>query len=249
MSPATSNPAPAKKVRTTTPNPRFTTRFNSGFTPTSWNAKGFSGPPRIRLGHTRKGSSLRLRSPYGKRNPRTLWQDYEDALREAQAIIATAWKHCLPSGRLQALPLVYACVKQLRASDDLTMIPELGRSKRDVMYGSIRTVAQLANTDTDSFAIGSKTCSSGIGPDTLRKFQHAQAVDAKDGSPTRAHLSLSQHERELFFDIEVDPMRDICYLHGFVERLAATTRRNYSFSSPKCHAGGRERAFAEAWAT
>ena len=23
---------------------------------------------------------------------------------------------------------------------------------------------------------------------------------------------------ELFFDIEVDPMRDICYLHGFVER-------------------------------
>ena len=23
---------------------------------------------------------------------------------------------------------------------------------------------------------------------------------------------------ELFFDIEVDPMRDHCYLHGFVER-------------------------------
>jgi hypothetical protein len=23
---------------------------------------------------------------------------------------------------------------------------------------------------------------------------------------------------ELFFDIEVDPLRDICHLHGFVER-------------------------------
>jgi hypothetical protein len=25
-------------------------------------------------------------------------------------------------------------------------------------------------------------------------------------------------ELELFFDIEVDPMRDLCYLHGIVER-------------------------------
>ena len=31
-------------------------------------------------------------------------------------------------------------------------------------------------------------------------------------------LNLPVSERELFFDIEVDPMQDFCYLHGFVER-------------------------------
>jgi len=34
----------------------------------------------------------------------------------------------------------------------------------------------------------------------------------------RAPVVIPSAARELFFDIEVDPMRDICYLHGFVER-------------------------------
>ena len=31
-------------------------------------------------------------------------------------------------------------------------------------------------------------------------------------------VELPDSERELFFDIEVDPMQNFCYLHGFVER-------------------------------
>jgi predicted RecB family nuclease len=34
----------------------------------------------------------------------------------------------------------------------------------------------------------------------------------------RAPVRLPKAEVELFFDIEVDPMRDICYLHGLIER-------------------------------
>ncbi len=31
-------------------------------------------------------------------------------------------------------------------------------------------------------------------------------------------MSLDLSPLELFFDVEVDPLRDVCYLHGFVER-------------------------------
>ena len=30
--------------------------------------------------------------------------------------------------------------------------------------------------------------------------------------------NLPLSKTELFFDVETDPMRDVCYLHGFVER-------------------------------
>ena len=55
---------------------------------------------------------------------------------------------------------------------------------------------------------------------------------------------------ELFFDIEVDPMRDICYLHGFVERRNGdnTTERFVSFFADDPTEEAEHRAFADAWA-
>jgi predicted RecB family nuclease len=54
----------------------------------------------------------------------------------------------------------------------------------------------------------------------------------------------------LFFDIEVDPMGDICYLHGFVERLNGenASERFVAFVAETAKAAEEERAFAEAWA-
>jgi predicted RecB family nuclease len=71
---------------------------------------------------------------YGKRNPHTLWQDYSDAVSEVRTIV---------SGETQTLPAYSAvckncvwytaCIDRLTKSDDLTLIPRLGRSKRDVL--------------------------------------------------------------------------------------------------------------------
>ncbi|MFZ0694190.1 MAG: PD-(D/E)XK nuclease family protein, partial [Alphaproteobacteria bacterium] len=72
---------------------------------------------------------------YGKRNARTLWQDYQEALAEAREIVA---------GTLQTLPAYSsgvckncvwysACLRRLSDANDLTLIPELGRAKRDTM--------------------------------------------------------------------------------------------------------------------
>jgi hypothetical protein len=49
-------------------------------------------------------------------------------------------------------------------------------------------------------------------------FARAQLLST-DGEPYwRAPVLIPSAARELFFDVEVDSMRDICYLHGFVER-------------------------------
>jgi predicted RecB family nuclease len=193
-----------------------------------------------------------FQTPYGKRSPRTLWQDYDDALREAQAIISKSMTTLPAFGAVCKLCHWYtACVRRLKETDDLTTIPELGRSKRDVMYASIQTVAQLASTDLASFISGSKSVFPGIGPDTLRKFhERAKLLSEKDSKAyTRAPIVFPRHDRELFFDIEVDPMRDICYLHGFVERLRCdnTTEKFASTFAEAATPEAEKRAFADAW--
>ena len=60
----------------------------------------------------------------------------------------------------------------------------------------------------------------GIGSDRLRLFQ-ARAAILKASPPKpylRTPVVLNLSPVELFFDIEVDPLRGVCYLHGFIER-------------------------------
>jgi predicted RecB family nuclease len=190
--------------------------------------------------------------PYGRRSPRTLWDNYEDALHEAQAIISRTMT-TLPAFSAACKPCHWytACVRRLKETDDLTTIPELGRSKRDVMYGSVRTVSQFANADPQNFIKGSKSVFAGIGSETLSKFhQRAKLLSKSDGRPyTRAPILFPHHDRELFFDIEVDPMRDIYYLHGFVERLQRdnSTETFVSAFAEAATPEAEKRAFADAW--
>lgn len=192
-------------------------------------------------------------SLYGTRNPRTLWQDYQETLDQALAIVgATTTTIPAYAGVCKLCHWYSACVKRLQDIDDLTMIPELGRSKRDVMYGRVKTVSQLAKSDIDSFLAGKKTTFAGIGPDTLRKF-HERAkllTDSKSRPYTRTKIQFPDNDRELFFDIEVDPMRDICYLHGFVERRGRdnVTERFVSALAEEPTPDAEKKAFSEAWA-
>lgn len=193
-----------------------------------------------------------FQTPYGKRSPRTLWEDYKDALLEAQGVISRSITTLPAYGAVCKLCHWYtACVRRLKETDDLTMIPELGRSKRDVMYRNVQTVSQLASVDSESFVIASKTVFAGIGPDMLRKFQErAKLLSAKEGKAyTRAPIVFPRHDRELFFDIEVDPMRDICYLHGFVERFRGdnATENFISAFAETATPEAEKKAFTDAW--
>jgi predicted RecB family nuclease len=57
-------------------------------------------------------------------------------------------------------------------------------------------------------------------------------------------------DKELFFDIEVDPMRDVCYLHGFVERTHGDngSEKFVGFFADDPTPEAEEQAFRAAWA-
>jgi predicted RecB family nuclease len=62
-------------------------------------------------------------------------------------------------------------------------------------------------------------------------------------------VTLPQSQVEIFFDIEIDPLRGYCYLHGMLERRDGdnrTERFHAFFASDPSEAAERE-AFAGAW--
>lgn len=191
--------------------------------------------------------------PQGQRTPRSLWMDYQGCLQAARSIVAQQ------GGTLPAYgapcKLCYwrtACLHTLRQSDDLTLIPELGRSKRDTISSRVVTITDLANTDLACFLEGPKTVFPGIGIKTLEKL-HRRARLVKEPHPRPRLLepvTFPEADLEIFFDIETDPLRDVCYLHGFLERRPRDS--NHETYIP-CFAEGpspeaEEDVFQRAWA-
>jgi predicted RecB family nuclease len=183
---------------------------------------------------------------------RRLWDDYEEALAEARRIVSRATE-TMPAYASACKNCAWytACLKILEAANDLTMIPELGRSKREVLIDRIGSVRELAEINPADYMKGNKTVFTGIGPGTLQKFHARAKLLAAPGGKAflRAPVSFPAAELELFFDLEVDPMRDICYLHGFVERRRGDngTEQFVSFFSGEPTPEAEEHAFAAAW--
>ena len=195
-----------------------------------------------------------LMLPYGVRSPRRLWDDYQESLAEARMIVGRTTKTspAYSSGNCKNCVWYTACIKALEVANDLTLIPELGRSRRDAMIDCIGSIRELAEIDLAGFITdkGKKTMFAGIGPATLEKMQaRAKLLTANGKSYLREPVTLPVADFELFFDIEVDPMRDVCYLHGFVERRGGNNanERFVAFFAEDPTPEAEEHAFAEAW--
>ncbi len=193
-----------------------------------------------------------LAAPQGVRNPRTLWDEYQVYLATSREIIARSEK-TLPAygGTCKLCHWYSACLDELQSTNDLTLIPELGRSKRDAMVEHVQTIHEFAASEPSRFIAGRKTVFPGIGVGTLGKLhQRACLLVDPDGTPyLKEPVELPPSALEIFFDIEVDPMRDICYLHGFVERREGDNDREryVAFFTDTPTPVEEERAFAEAW--
>ena len=193
-----------------------------------------------------------MTAPRGVRNTETWWDFYAAQLTTARGIM-TCTHDTLPayaSGTCKLCHWYSSCLKAVKAADDLTLISELGRAKRDAMCGEIRTVAELATINPEAYTKGKKTVFAGIGPDTLAKFhERAKLLSSLNPKPyLKTPVTLPAHEFELFFDIEVDPMRDLCYLHGFIERRGHdnTTEKFIGYFTPDTTPQAEEAAFAQA---
>jgi len=193
-----------------------------------------------------------LEEPYGQRNPTTLWAEYQKALAEARAIVSRQMETLAAYSSTCKLCWWYsACTKTLEETGDLTLLPELGRSKRDVMVLHISSVSDFAAINLEGFIDKKKTIFKGIGPDMLRKLhERARLVTSPNPQPyLTGRLTLRHSDIEVFFDIETDPMRDFCYLHGMLERRGEDngTERFDAFFADDLSANAERNAFAHAW--
>ncbi len=190
---------------------------------------------------------------YGQRNPTTLWADYQQALAEARAIVSRHTETLAAYSSTCKLCWWYsACTKKLEESDDLSLLPELGRARRDAMLSKVGTITEFASTNVDAFITGKKTVFNNIGPDVLRKLhERAKLVTSQNPQPyLTAPLTLPHSDIEVFFDVETDPMRDFCYLHGMLERRVGdnSIERFDAFFADDLTANAERETFAQAWA-
>lgn len=173
-----------------------------------------------------------LSAPLGARSP-SLWETYLRTRAGMQAVLAA------PAESRPALSSICkqcvwrsACFRSLKRAGDLTLLPELGRAKRDVLAAEFPTLAEFAAADLAHYCNGDKTDFPGIGAGVLRKLQRRAALQlAPEAGPclTRV-IDWPPAADILFFDIETDPMRGLCYLHGFVIReIRADGRPNEYF--------------------
>ena len=193
-----------------------------------------------------------LDSPMGKRDTTTLWEFYESCL-ESITLIVNQEEKTVPAlcSMCKMCHWRTFCLAQLKAMDDLSLIPELGRSRRDAMLPYFKTVGDLANCDLNDFIQGKKTIIPGVGAATLEKFQERAKLLNQPGTGPylKGEIDLPSSETELFFDVETDPMRDICYLHGFVERhnSAPQTEKYVAFYANQPKPDDERSAFEQAW--
>jgi len=144
-----------------------------------------------------------LTQPRGAKTPTTWWDFYGETLTSARGI-ATRTQTTAPayaSGTCKLCHWYSTCMKAVKAADDLSLIPELGRSTRDVMAPEIPTVAALAGINPEAYIQGQKTVFPRIGADRIRKFQQRAALlRSPDPKPyLKEPIRLPAHDLELFF--------------------------------------------------
>lgn len=193
-----------------------------------------------------------LMESQGVRNITTWWDNYQHALQEVRSLSGGAYSRSAMSATCKLCHWYTNCKQECIDRDDLSLIAELGRAKRDAMAGTIPTVAALATCNPDAYIIGKKTIFRGIGPESLFKF-HARAklLSTPGANPYLKHVvTLPIAAKEVYFDIEADPMRDIVYLHGFVERPFSQPAgaEFIAYFSSGSGPADEEAAFADAWA-
>jgi predicted RecB family nuclease len=192
-----------------------------------------------------------LLEPQGIRNTMTWWESYQLALHDVRNLVSGAKSRSALAAECKLCHWYSYCKQECIDNDDLTLIAELGRSKRDAMINTISTVADLATCNPDVFIKGKKTIFPGIGPDSLLKYhERAKLLSTPGAKPfLKQAITLPVAKKEVFFDIEADPMRDIVYLHGFVERPYSQPdgKKFIPFYSDGIDSADEEAAFSAAW--
>jgi len=167
--------------------------FSSGRTPFIWDVHG-------------EEVIYDLDAPQGVRNPQTLWEFYQSSLLAAKNIVEGS-EVTLPAyaGICKLCHWYTSCTSKLRELNDLTLIPELGRAKRDAMVPRISGIKHLAEADLEKLSDSKKTVFQGIGRGSLEKFQVRARIQCQPGAKPylKESIQLPHSECELFLTLRL----------------------------------------------
>ena len=202
---------------------------------------------------TGKEISYDFSQSQGIRTPQTWWELYTTLRLRAQEILeqTRSTQPAYSSGICKLCRWYRPCLIDLQQKHDLTLLPELGRTKRDALCGHFSNIQNFAASSLKELINGGKTNIPGIGLGTLRKL-HARAQLVSSGDQAHPYLrhaiDLPTQASEVFFDIEVDPLRDHTYLHGFIERhhQDKSTEQYVAFFAEEPTSESEQTAFAQA---
>ena len=112
-----------------------------------------------------------LDTPLGPKTP-SLWEIYIETRRLVERTLTDAGAtRAALSSPCKLCVWRSACLKVLKDSQDLTLLPELGRARRDALQQQFPTIGDLAQANVERFIQGKKTDFSGVGSVMLRKFK------------------------------------------------------------------------------
>ncbi len=191
-----------------------------------------------------------LDAPRGARNPQTWWDWYGDTAEQVRAILAGTLKtESALIGACKLCPWYSSCKRLCQDRHDLSLVHELGRSRKEGLLHIALDVDQLAALEpSELIGTDGKTGIAGIGEKSLEKYvRRARILKAGGTAPTILKpFTLPVRPIELYFDIEADPTQDIVYLHGVVERQGGK-ESFHAFTAADVTAEAEERAWRELW--
>ncbi len=158
----------------------------------------------------------------GARTPQTWWEFYLEVLGNVRNLYDKKLQTAPALGSECKLCEWYNnCKQQCIRSNCISLVHELGRSRKNELLKAAGSINVLAQMDAKQFgAIKKEKGIKGIGDTLFEKFnRRAQLLITKPDDPLiLSHFTMPNKPIELFFDIEADPTQDIIYLHGVVER-------------------------------
>lgn len=189
-----------------------------------------------------------LTEKLGSRSP-SAWELYEDLKEEVKALILNIKKNNPAlSSTCGLCRWRESCKKWCEVTQDISMLFNLGMSKRDVITEDleISTVEELGNVDINE-ALEKKNKDKllkGIGEKSLIEFKNRANIKEPI---LKEDVYFPEVSKELFFDIEDDPTQEFVYLHGVYERSSDGKEKFIPFVAKDHTKTAEKEAWSEFW--
>lgn len=209
-------------------------------------------PGRYAIVYDKNGDEVRydFEAPKGPKTQTTLWDDYVGLADSAREIVEGR-AHTTPAAASHCRSCHWksVCHERLVQDDDLTLIADLSRNRRELLLPYATTVADLAALDQSRFLDEKgKSTIKGMGVDMLSRFiRRAQLIKAGGQPVLKQPVALPNADVEVVLDIEDDSFRDHCYLHGLLIRQNGQDAQYVSYFSHLPDQDNEREAFSRAW--